>query len=208
MTPQGVFITGTGTGIGKTVASACLARRWQATYWKPIQTGTDTDAPDSETVATLSGARIAPPRHVFRAPLSPEAAAALENTSVELEDFDLPISDGAVVVEGAGGVLVPLNAQHLMIDLMVRLALPVILAAGTGLGTINHTLLSLAALRARHLKIAGVILVGPANPGNREAIVRHGQVRVLHSLPMLVPLNAETVQRASAEFPDFATVLA
>ena len=209
MTPQGVFVTGTGTGVGKTIASACLTQRWQATYWKPVQTGTDTDYPDSATIALLSGAaRIAPPRYVFRAPLSPEAASALENTSIALEDFDLPVSDGPVVVEGAGGVLVPLNAQHLMIDLMVRLALPVIVVAGTGLGTINHTLLSLEALRARHLIVAGVVLVGPANPGNRDAIRNHGQVRVLHSLPMLDPLDADTVQQASAAFPDFATVLA
>jgi malonyl-CoA O-methyltransferase len=205
---QGVFVTGTGTGIGKTIVSACLVRRWNAAYWKPVQTGTEDEAGDSETIATLTGASAAPPRHVFRAPLSPEAAAALEGATIALTDFDLPQSDRPIVVEGAGGVLVPLNANTLMVDLMVRLALPVVLVAGTGLGTINHTLLSLAALRGRHLAVAGVVLVGPDNAGNRDAIARHGQIRILHHLPVLTPVNAQTLQSASAGFPIFAELVA
>lgn len=208
MPGRGVFVTGTGTGIGKTVVSAALAYRWGATYWKPVQTGIDAEPGDSETVSSLSGARVHPPRHVFRAPLSPEAAAALEGRSIALTDFDLPGGEGPIVVEGAGGVLVPLNAQCLMVDLMVRLALPVVLVAGTGLGTINHTLLSLAALRARHLAVAGVVLVGPENAGNRDAIAGHGQIRILHHLPVLTPLNGATLQNASAGFPHFAELAA
>jgi malonyl-CoA O-methyltransferase len=104
--------------------------------------------------------------------------------------------------------MVPLNAQCFMVDLMVRLALPVVLVASSGLGTINHTLLSLAALRARHLAVAGVVLVGEANPGNAEAIARHGQVRILHTLPTLAPLSAGTLREAAAAFPDFGAVAA
>jgi malonyl-CoA O-methyltransferase len=205
----GVFVTGTGTGIGKTVVSACLVRRWQAEYWKPVQTGIAEDVADSETVASLSGATaIHPPRHVFRAPLSPEAAASLEGATLRLTDFNLPVSAGPIVVEGAGGVLVPLNAECLMVDLMVRLALPVVLVAATGLGTINHTLLSLAALRARHLAIAGVVLAGPDNAGNAEAIERHGQVRILHRLPPLSPLTSASLREAAAAFPAYEEVAA
>jgi malonyl-CoA O-methyltransferase len=206
---RGVFVTGTGTGIGKTVVSACLVHRWGAAYWKPVQTGIAEDTADSDTVAALAGAAgHHAPRHVFRAPLSPEAAAALEGAAVALTDFDLPATTRPLVVEGAGGVMVPLNAQCFMVDLMVRLALPVVLVASSGLGTINHTLLSLAALRARHLAVAGVVLVGEANPGNAEAIARHGQVRILHTLPTLAPLSAGTLREAAAAFPDFGAVAA
>ncbi len=203
-----MFVTGTGTGIGKTIVCACLVRRWNAAYWKPVQTGIDDEAGDSETIAALTGAAPAPPRHVFRAPLSPEAASALAGATIALADFDLPDAGRPIVVEGAGGVLVPLNADHLLVDLMVRLALPVVLVAGTGLGTINHTLLSLAALRARHLTLAGVVLVGDENAGNSCAIERHGRIRILHHLPVLTPVDAATVEHASAGFPAFAEVAA
>jgi malonyl-CoA O-methyltransferase len=204
MPGRGVFVTGTGTGIGKTVVSAALAYRWGATYWKPVQTGIDAEPGDSETVSSLSGARVHPPRHVFRAPLSPEAAAALEGRSIALTDFDLPDGEGPIVVEGAGGVLVPLNAQCLMVDLMVRLALPVVLVAGTALGTINHSLLSLAALRARHLPVLGVVLVGPDDAGNRDAILRHGGVGLLGTMPTLSPLTPGALREAASAFPAFA----
>jgi malonyl-CoA O-methyltransferase len=206
---RGVFVTGTGTGVGKTIVSACLVHRWNAAYWKPVQTGTVDEAGDSVTVSALAAPScVHLPRHVFRAPLSPEAAAALESATVALSDFNLPAGAAPIVVEGAGGVLVPLNAQHLMVDLMVRLALPVVLVAATGLGTINHTLLSLAALRARHLSIAGVVLTGPSNPGNRDAIARHGEVRILKTLPVLDPLTPASLQEAAAHFPDFDMVTA
>jgi malonyl-CoA O-methyltransferase len=206
---RGVFVTGTGTGIGKTIVSACLVHRWNAAYWKPVQTGTDDEPGDTPTISALASAPpVHPPRHVFRAPLSPEDAAAREGARIALTDFDLPADTRPIVVEGAGGVLVPLNAETLMVDLMVRLALPVVLVASTGLGTINHTLLSLAALRARHLTIAGVVLCGLPNPGNRDAIIRHGKVRVLHTVPMLAPLTPATVQEEAARFPDFGMVTA
>ena len=205
----GVFVTGTGTGIGKTIVCAALVQSWRAAYWKPVQTGIAIDPADSETIAQLvPGAPIAPPRHILRAPLSPEAAAAAERTTISLADFDLPTADRPIVVEGAGGVLVPLNATELMIDLMVRLALPVILVATTSLGTINHTLLSLAALRARHLALAGVILVGEDDPGNASAIARHGHARILHRLARLTPLTPATLRAAAAAFPPYDAVVA
>ncbi len=207
MMAKGVFVTGTDTGVGKTVVSACLVRKWQADYWKPAQTGVAAEPGDSETVCALAGLkprRLHAPRHIFAAPLSVEAAASLEGASVKLSDFTLPASTAPLVVEGAGGVMVPLASGVVMLDLMVHLALPVVLVARTALGTINHTLLSIEALRARHLCVAGVVLVGEASPGNAEAIARHGLVRILHHLPPLPSVTPATVAAASAGFPEFA----
>jgi len=204
---KGAFVTGTDTGVGKTIVSACLVRRWNADYWKPAQTGLADEPGDSETIRRLTGlppTRIHPPRHAFAASLSVEAAAAAEGASVTLNDFDLPRSREPLVVEGAGGVLAPICAAALTVDIMVRLALPIILVARTTLGTINHTLLSLEALRIRKLHILGVVLVGDASPGNRDAIVRHGAIRILAELPRLAPVSPETIAAAAAVFPEFA----
>ena len=208
---KGVFVTGTDTGVGKTVACACLLQAWQADYWKPAQTGLATEPGDSETIATLAplpANHLHPPRHAFAAPLSVEAAAALQGARVALTDFTLPSTPRPLVVEGAGGVLVPLAPDLLMIDLMAHLALPVVLVARTSLGTINHTLLSLAAIRHRGLAVAGVILMGQPSPGNRDAIARHGAVRILAEIPPLTPLTASTIAQAATALPNFAASLA
>lgn len=197
----GIFVTGTDTDVGKTVASAALVRALDGAYWKPVQSGTD-DLPggDAGTVTTLAGLppdRILPTRHSFAAPLSPDQAAALEGRSMALEDFALPACDRPLVVEGAGGALVPLTDTALMTDLMARLGLPVVVVARTGLGTINHTLLTLEALRARSLSVAGVVLVGPPLPRNRAAIECFGAVRILGELPPLSPLTPQAVAKAA-----------
>jgi dethiobiotin synthase len=209
--PAGVFVSGTDTGVGKTVVSACLVRAWHGDYWKPAQTGVATETADTPTVAVLSGAgaaRMHPPRHVFAQPLSVEAAAAAEGSEVALADFALPRTRHPLVVEGAGGVLVPIAPGVLMVDLMCRFGLPVVLVARTTLGTINHTLLSLEALRQRGIGIMGVVLVGPANAGNAEAIARHGAVRILANVPLLSPLSAATVAAASGSFPSWQSATA
>lgn len=197
---SGIFVTGTDTDVGKTVASAALVRALDGAYWKPVQSGTaDLPEGDSGIVAHLAGVPVLPPRHNFAAPLSPDQAAALEGRSIALDDFALPACDRPLVVEGAGGVLVPLNDQVLMIDLMERLGLPVVVAARTGLGTINHTLLTLQALRARDLTVAGVVLLGPLNARNRTAIEHFGAVRVIGEIPPLAPLTPETLANAARD---------
>jgi malonyl-CoA O-methyltransferase len=206
----GVFVTGTDTGVGKTIVAACLVRRWGAHYWKPAQTGLAEEAGDTETVVRLAGldrSRWHHPRFAFAAPLSVEAAGSRENVAVALADFELPAVTGPIVVEGAGGVLVPLGRGALMADLMARFALPVVLVARTALGTINHTLLSLEALRGRGLSVAGVVLVGDASPGNREAIARHGRVRILHELARLPAVSPAKVARVAAGFPALESVV-
>ena len=200
----GVFVTGTDTGIGKTVVAACLVHRWQAAYWKPVQTGLAEDAGDSAAVAELSGAdrgRIHPPRHAFQAPLSPEAASRAAGWRIALEDFRLPAGQRPIVVEGAGGVLVPLGEVAMMTDLMARLGLPVLLVARSALGTINHTLLSLEALRARGLPVWGVVMVGTPNPDNEAAIIRLGRVPVLARLDHLSSVTQAAIAAAAAAFP-------
>jgi dethiobiotin synthase len=206
----GIFVTGTDTGVGKTVTAACLVRAWQASYWKPVQSGTAVGDDDTATVARLaglSGDRLAPPAYAFGAPLSPHAAAALEGTAIDVDSIALPPLAAPIVVEGAGGVLVPLSDRDLMIDVMARLALPIVLVARSGLGTINHTLLSLLALRSRNLAIAGVVLNGPPNPGNRAAIEYYGAVSVLAELPPVDPLDAAAVTGLAALLPPLSALL-
>lgn len=194
---KGVFVTGTDTDVGKTVVSAVLVRALGADYWKPVQTGTAVDPGDTAAVARLAGLtseRIHPPAYEFAEPLSPHTAAALENAKVELSALALPLSDRPLIVEGAGGALVPLNGEALTIELMQRLGLPVVVVARSTLGTINHTLLTLEALRLRGLDVLGVVMSGPPNAANRLAIETYGDVRVLAEIPHTDDLTPEWVQ--------------
>ena len=185
-----VFITGTDTGVGKTWVSAWLTKSWGAAYWKPVQSGT-IEGWDADLVKQVApDAVILPSRHAFPDPLSPDQAAARAGVRIDLDDFELPEHDGPLVVEGAGGLLVPLDDLTLMADLMAKLGLPLVLVARTGLGTINHSLLSIAEIRRRRLPLAGVILVGPESRDNRDAIEHWGGVPVVAHLPPLSDLAA------------------
>ncbi len=199
---HGVFVTGTDTGVGKTVVAAalvaCLRRHGPAGYWKPVQTGVEQDD-DTATVRTLAGcADVEVWNHGVRLerPLSPHLAARLAGRTLSVDAVlaDAPDDPARTwVVEGAGGVLVPLNDTESMSHLMVRLGLPVVLVARSTLGTINHSLLTLEALRSRGLQVAGLVLVGPPNPENRAAVAARGHVAVLGELPGLSPLNRESL---------------
>lgn len=200
---RGVFVTGTDTGIGKTLVSAWLTHHWRAEYWKPVQTGAAEDS-DSATIAALApAARVHPPAYVFQAPLSPHAAARLENASITLDGLKLPTTEGPLVVEGAGGILVPLNDRALTVDWVEHLGLPVVVVARSGLGTINHTLLTLEALNRRHIPILGVVMNGPPNPGNRAAIEQFGDTRVLAEIPPLPqPVRLDTLPPPAFSCPE------
>lgn len=191
---RGLFVTGTGTDVGKTVAAACLVRALDADYWKPVQSGLSSanDAAEVERLTGLPPTRNHPFVYALQAPLSPHEAARLEGVVIEMDRFVLPVTTRPLVVEGAGGLLVPLNTQDLMIDLIVRLGLPVVLVGLSGLGTINHTLLSLEALRQRKVPVLGVILNGPANAANRAAIERHGRIPV-RELPHVNRLDSASI---------------
>jgi len=191
--PERFFITGTDTGVGKTVVSALLCAALDAIYWKPIQTGTR-EGTDRETVMKL--AQLAPAQTIaetyrFAPPVSPHLAARRAGVRIDLEKICSPriAARENLIVEGAGGALVPINRTQLMTDLMRHLKLPVLLVSRTALGTINHTLLSLAALRAARLKIGGVIMVGKPNKENRRAIEHYGDVEVVGAVPLLKKLS-------------------
>ncbi len=185
------------------MASAALVHRLRAAtrirYWKPIQTGIEQD--DDTAEAARLGATAAD--EIFDAgvrlprPVSPHLAARLSGTSIDLPPLVARAASAGThvcwIVEGAGGALVPLNDVELMTDLMAALALPVLVVARSSLGTINHTLLTLEALRARGLLPAGVLMNGAPNADNRRAIERYGGVRVVGELPPLDPLDAASL---------------
>ncbi len=189
---RGIFVTGTDTGVGKTVVSAALMCRYPRTrYWKPVQTGIETDN-DSAEIERLTGRSTGRDDGVrLRHPVSPHLAAERAGIRIDLEALTEWTTDNPEdwIVEGAGGVLVPLNDTQTMANLMVRLGLPVVVVARTTLGTINHTLLTIEAVRARSLHVAGVVMVGDVNSDNRAAIERYGKIAVLGEMPRFAPLT-------------------
>jgi dethiobiotin synthase len=194
---RGLFVTGTDTNVGKTVVSAALMHRYGREvllrYWKPIQTGIEQDDDTAEVVRLGECRRdqVIDAGVRLERPLSPHLSARLSGTTIALQPL-VDIAEHAkqtLVVEGAGGAMVPLNDREFMIDLMSRLALPVVIVTRSTLGTINHTLLTIEALRRRSLTIAGVIMVGPPNADNREAIEQRGGVQVVGEMPQFQPLT-------------------
>lgn len=168
------FISGIGTGVGKTIVSAILTQLWAADYWKPIQAG-DLDHSDSNTVRSLSlqVKNIHPEQFRLNLAASPHEAAEADQLTIRLQDFKLPATDNRLIVEGAGGLFVPINDQHFIIDLIEQLKLPVILVIKDYLGCINHSLLSIQALKARHIPLAYVVFNGNFKPATRRIIHKH-----------------------------------
>jgi dethiobiotin synthase len=191
---RGFFVTGTDTGVGKTVLSAALMlRNPGACYWKPIQTGPDDDTAE---VRRLSGGQVLDEGVRLPDPVSPHLAARRAGITIGLDALVGRVFTTPVIAEGAGGVLVPVNDSQTMADLMVLLGLPVIVAARSTLGTINHTLLTVEALRARALRVAGVVMIGDHNAENRAAIERH--CRVIAEMPWFDPLTPEGLRQWAA----------
>ena len=195
---RAIIVTGTDTGIGKTVFAAALAAALGAAYWKPIQSGLDGDYSDSETVSRLGAPRILPEAYRLTEPLSPHRAAELDGVAIDPNRLLLPDVEGPLVVEGAGGLMVPVTRSLLFIDLFRTWQAPVILVARTALGTINHSLLSVEALRARGIPILGIAFVGEANEDNEATIAALAGVKRLGRLPRLDPLDAPTLAQAFA----------
>lgn len=190
--PPNIFVTGTDTGIGKTVISAMLTAGLSATYWKPIQSGLqeETDTEFVKRITKLSDSHFVQERYRLTEPLSPHASAAIDGITISMADFRLPeIMTRHLIVEGAGGLMVPMNDKDMIIDLISYFNIPALLVSRSELGTLNHTFLSLEALRKREIPIIGVILNGPKNESNREAIEKYGEVEVLGELESLGDLN-------------------
>ena len=192
-----IVVTGTDTDVGKTVIAAAIAAALDATYWKPVQAGLD-DGGDGATVRALGVRRVLPEAYRLATPCSPHRAAQLDGVAIDPERLALPPVDGPLVVEGAGGVLVPLSDDLLYADMFARWGAPVVLVARTALGTINHSLLSIAALRARGVPILGIAFNGEAEEDSEATIARIGGVRRLGRLGRVAPLDAGTLAAAFA----------
>ncbi len=197
----GLFITGTDTNIGKTTVSAALLHRYRKTadlcYWKPIQTG----FPGDDDTATLQSLGFCSDREIclegirLPRPLSPHLSAQYHGIEIDIgtlvHQVKANANERSWIVEGAGGLLVPLNAGQFMIDFISALGLPVLVVAGSQVGTINHTLLTLAALRSRLIPVIGIVMTGEPNADNRRSIEVYGNVPVLGEMPRFPVLTAE-----------------
>lgn len=196
------IITGTDTGIGKTLFSAMLMLALSesgedVSYWKPVQSGIEEI--DTKTVQTLTGLpkeRFFPESYVLTEPLSPHRSAELDGIEIDLTKFKMPDFDGPLLIEGAGGLLVPLTREILLIDLFEQWHLPTILCARTELGTINHTLLSVEALKKRNIPIHGIAFIGEDNPDTIKTIAKFTGVKVLGRLPKLDSLSKNALKQA------------
>ena len=203
-------IVGADTNVGKTVFAAALADALGAHYWKPVQAGL-TPETDSQTVARLGGLsldRIVPEAWRLPTPASPHIAARAAGVKIDVAALHPPRSVAHMIIETAGGVMVPLTEDFLTIDLLARWRLPAILVARTGLGTINHSLLTLEALRRRDIAVQGVAFVGDEDAAVQQSIATIGGVRQLGRLPRLDPLNREALRAAFAahfSMQDFLT---
>ncbi len=194
-----IVVTGTDTDIGKTVFAAGLTAALGARYWKPVQAGL-ADGSDAASVVTLGvpADHVLPEAYRLTTPCSPHLAAEIDDVTIDPERLTLPEVDGPLVVEGAGGVMVPVTRDLIFANLFARWGKPVVLVARTGLGTINHSLLSIEALRSRGVPILGMAFIGDAVEDSEATIAALGKVRRLGRLPRLDPLNAATLAEAFA----------
>ena len=194
--PLQLVVCGTDTDVGKTVVSAWLVQGLGACYWKPVQSGLEQGG-DRDWIMQrlqLPADRWIPEAYALQAPVSPHWAAEQEGVTIDPSALTLPAVPGPLVVETAGGLMVPLNRDWLQIDQLTQWQLPIVLVARSGLGTLNHTLLSLEALRHRGLPVLGLVLNGPDHADNPRTLEQLGDVPVLGRLPHLEPLNAEALQ--------------
>lgn len=199
--PSQIFVTGTDTGIGKTVVSAIFTEGLNASYWKPIQSGLEEET-DSEFLKRVTGkdCEILPERYRLQTPMSPHAAASIDGVQISLDELGIPAYQKEhLIVEGAGGLMVPMNDDTMIIDLIEELHMPVVLVARSELGTLNHTFLSLEALRSRSIPILGVVMNGPKRKSNYNAISKYGEVDILAEIEYQDQLNASCLTRLFQE---------
>jgi len=195
--PRRLVVCGTDTDVGKTLVSAVLVQGLQASYWKPVQCGELASGGDSGQVQALTAAktgRILPEAYKLKQPASPHQAAAAEGISLNESQLNLPVVQGNLVVELAGGLLVPLRHDLLQIEMLQRWGLPVVLVTRTGLGTLNHSLLSLEALERRRIHLLGVVVNGQPHPANEASLQSIGKVQILGRIPTLERVDASAIK--------------
>lgn len=194
-----LFVTAINTDSGKTFVSAILCRAFGADYWKPVQAG---EPFDSSTIRLLTNDTIVIHKEAYalKTPESPHAAAKKDGVVISLNDMQLPQTNNNLIIEGAGGCLVPLNDHDFVIDIPRKFQIPVVVVSNTYLGSINHTLLTLEALSSRSLSIAGIIFNGPANPDTEEIILRHSKLPCLLRIPKLDKVTPDDVIALATQF--------
>ena len=194
---KGIIICGTDTNIGKTIVSGLIIQGLKGIYWKPIQSGLEGNGDTGRIIEllNLSNDRYLPEAYKFQAPVSPHWAAELEGTSIDISKLKLPITKRPLIIETAGGLMVPLSRNLLQIDQLKSWNLPVILVAKTTLGTLNHTLLSLEALKKRTIPVLGIILNGPDHPDNPTTLEMFGKVPIICKLPRFNKITAQKLQQ-------------
>lgn len=202
---QKIFITGNGTDIGKTLISAILCQAWGADYWKPIQSGSldNTDSDVVRGLLTNPNCKIHPEQYRLNAFMSPHAAAQIDQIELKIENIKLPQTENLLLIEGAGGLCVPLNDQELIIDLIQKLDTSVVFVAKNYLGSINHTLLSIEALRQRNISILGLIFNGPEVFSTQDFIAQYTKLKVLGHIPEVQNLGQEVVKQLAEQFIKF-----
>jgi dethiobiotin synthetase len=197
---QPIFITGIGTGVGKTIVSAIVTEKLKADYWKPVQSG-DLDNSDTLKVKSLVSNPVTqfhPEVYRLTQPFSPHKSAAIDKVAIEMENFTIPKTDNQLVIEGAGGLMVPLNDNFLMIDLIKQFNAQVILVSQNYLGSINHTLLSLHALKKYNIPVMGIIFNGPKDIYSKTYILNYSESTELGQIPMYDNLSKKAIVEATA----------
>ena len=198
---KGLIICGTDTDVGKTAVSALLVQGLNAIYWKPIQSGIidGGDSKQVQQILNLSEKRFIPEAYIFKAPVSPHWAAEQESVLINIDMLKVPKKEEFLIIETAGGLLVPLTRKLLQIELIKKWNLPVILVARTGLGTLNHTLLSVEALRHRNIPILGIILNGPPHKDNPKTIEDLTKLPLIANIPKFTRLTSEALSKTWKE---------
>ncbi|PBQ32400.1 dethiobiotin synthase [Sphingobacteriaceae bacterium] len=192
-----LIVAGIGTGIGKTLISAILVEALQADYWKPIQAG-DLDQSDTLKVKALISNTLSvfhPESYLLKTPMSPHAAAKIDGIEIELEKLIIPRTENTLVIELAGGLMVPLNSKELNIDLLKKWHVPVVLVSQNYLGSINHTLLSLDLLKTKNIPVMGIIFNGEQNVSTEEFILSYSKVKCLGRIPEIEAITKEEIKK-------------
>jgi len=192
--PLRYFVTAIGTDSGKTLASAVLAEAFKADYWKPVQAGFPRDTQTVQSLISNTETQFYPEKYLLKTPASPHYAAQLDGIQISLDDMVLPTYMRPIIVEGAGGVLVPLNHTDFVIDIPQRLQIPILLVANLYLGSINHTLLAIREIQARNLPIAGIIFNGEPNEASEKIILHHTHLKVFFRIPKLLHVNKQQIR--------------
>ncbi len=197
-----IFVTGIGTDVGKTLVSSILVEALQADYWKPVQTGSffSTDTAKVQKWISNSVSKIHPETYCLKQYMSPHAAAELEGTEIKLANINIPETDKTLIIEGAGGLMVPLNRSEFMIDMITKFDAEVILVVQNYLGSINHTLLSVEALKSRGLNVLGLIFNGPPHQLSEDIILDTTKLKLLGRINKETDLDKSVISRYAKAF--------